>query len=127
MSSFTLNVKDAVKDFDKYDAKVQKALTENLATQSWVLSGKQRNYLHGKVKANPTGRWTGRIGSTFAAKKRDALNYEIGPGERVAYAWWLEKGLPTSTFKGYHYVRETLKQFAKPFITSIKEIIERPT
>lgn len=121
MANFTIDTKAAIQDFDKYNRGTQAKLLGTLATYAQVTSGEQKNILVRKVK-----KWTGRLASSiYPTKKRDT-EYEIGP-DKVVYAWYIEAGSApgqNSSFKGYHYVRDSLKAIEKRFILALKKDVE---
>ena len=120
MSEFTLNTREAIGDFRRYDKKTQQRFKATLATFAQVAAGAMKDYLHSKVK-----NWTGNLGGSIHPEKEGDLTYAIGPDEfKIEYAWYIEKGL--GSFKGYHYVRDGIKSIKNRFIKALKRDIERP-
>jgi len=126
MVEFSLDVKSAIADFEKYDAKTQKRFKHTMMEYAGELADKQRAYLLSKAKT-----WNNNIGSTFSAGKWKRDHVEVGPGDRVAYAWFLEEGASRNqqargnTFAGYHYVKTTLRLIKNAVTRALKKDIER--
>ena len=122
----TIDVKSAIGDFRRYDKVTQRRFKKTLVTKGGVLKNKQFRYLFGKVK-----NWNNGIGSTFSVSKVKDMSVDVGPGEKVAYAWFLEAGASVNqkakgnTFAGYFYVKNTLKSIERELITALKKDIER--
>lgn len=122
MSSFTLNTKEAIGDFNQYDKKTQGRMQRTLKAYALHTTGEQQAILKAKVK-NPTG----RLSSSIRPQKINALNWEIGPNN-IVYAWFIEAGAApgqNNSFKGYHYVRDSLKRIKSKFIQALKRDVER--
>jgi hypothetical protein len=131
-SEFTLNAKEAIGDFRKYDAKTQKRFKATLATFAQTAAGEMKGHLRSKVK-----NWRGHLGGSIVPeKKENGWEYDVGPDAnksseagRVVYAWFIEEGAPpgmNNSFKGYHYVRDGLKAIKDRFFKALKKDIERP-
>ena len=116
----TLDVRSAVGDFDRYDQKTQQRFGRTLLTTAMLVESTQKAILRNRVK-----KWTGRLASTISISKGDRFTRLVGPDvARAAYAAWIEWG--GGKFKGYHYVRDSVKKHRKGFINRLKKDIERP-
>jgi hypothetical protein len=116
-----INLKEVIGDFRKYDKKVQDGLYDALQEAAVKIQSKQVGILRAKVI-----RWTGNLASSIDIKKPDKLTLTIGPDTgRAVYAAWIEYG-GRGGFKGYRYVRDSIKGVKPKLTAAIKRIIDNP-
>lgn len=128
-TNFTLNTKEVIGDFKKYDTKTQKSLWDAVKISALSVKNFQKAILRAGVSANPTGKWTGNLAGSIGIKKRKRKMpaYEIGPSmknrsgpyrDTKEYQYWIEEGKRsgnTGNFGGYHYVRDSVQKVSKQF------------
>lgn len=112
-----IDTKSAIKDFDNYDRKTQRKLNKTLDTYSKLIRSTQWSILRNKVI-----KWTGNLANSITIDKKENER-EIGP-KGVVYANWIEYG-GRGGFSGYHYMRDSLKQYKGKYFKQIKKDIEK--
>lgn len=123
-SGITLNVKSAIGDFRKYDKATQQRFARTLGGFAFNVKDKQHSILKKGVLGNPTGKWTGRLAGSLSPEKQNKFTWAIGTDDsRVSYASWIEDG-GRGGFKGYHYIRNSLKGIKSKLTAALKKDID---
>ena len=107
-------------NFNRFGAKVN---ARNQVTLDRVAKAVKQNQFD--ILLSNVIDWTGNLaGSIYITKHPNSR--VIGPDENQAdYAKWIEHGATGSSFKGYHYVRNSLRNVQMLFRSLIKKDIER--
>lgn len=120
----TLDVKAAIKDFQKYDEDTQRKFQKLLSNTATSMAGSQRRRAHMKAKT-----WTGSLASMIHVVMKGRWTRWIGPMGGVPYDQYIEDGTkapPTGgNFKGYGYVKYSVWEARRYFGKKIKNIVDK--
>jgi len=114
-----LDTKKAIGDFRQYDKDTQKAFRRTLREFAGQISARQKEILRAKVIDR-----TPWLELTVAPDRKKWWHYLIGPDtEKAVYAEWIETG-GRGGFKGYHYVRDSVKGMMPKLTKALKQDIK---
>ncbi len=114
--TLTLDTTAFKSSLSQYGGKVSKANEVSLDKAARGVEATQRRILLVNVKDN-----SGTLMNSITIRKKTGERI-IGPNIAIApYAGWIESGSNESSFKGYHYVKNSIRKNQQSFINDIKK------